>query len=99
MHIDHYSLKFLLDLRLSIIPQHKWASKLVGYDFTVEYRPRWLNTVVDALSRHDGEQVALPTSASLHALSGLTLNIFEVLHHRVAFDPAVVSLRYEIMSG
>lgn len=25
---DHYSLKFLLDQRLSIVPQHQWVSKL-----------------------------------------------------------------------
>jgi hypothetical protein len=33
---DHYCLKFLLDQRLSTVPQHQWISKLFGYDFTVE---------------------------------------------------------------
>jgi hypothetical protein len=55
---DHYSLKFLLDQRLSTIPQHQWISKLFGFDFTVEYRPGRLNTVADALSRRDTEDVA-----------------------------------------
>jgi hypothetical protein len=32
---DHYSLKFLLDQRMSMIPQHQWASKLLGFNFTV----------------------------------------------------------------
>ena len=50
---DHYSLKFLLDQRLSTVPQHQWISKLFGFDFTVEYRPGRLNTVADALSRRD----------------------------------------------
>jgi hypothetical protein len=36
---DHYSLKYILDQRLSTIPQHQWVSKLLGYDFTVEYKP------------------------------------------------------------
>lgn len=36
---DHYSLKYILDQRLSTIPQHTWVSKLFGYDLTVEYRP------------------------------------------------------------
>ena len=36
---DHYSLKYLLDQRLSTIPQHQWLSKLFGFDFAVEYRP------------------------------------------------------------
>uniref|UniRef100_A0ACD5Y5K7 Uncharacterized protein n=1 Tax=Avena sativa TaxID=4498 RepID=A0ACD5Y5K7_AVESA len=55
---DHYSLKFLLDQRLSTVPQHQWISKLFGYDFTVEYRPGRLNTVADALSRRDTEVFA-----------------------------------------
>nr|XP_051211532.1 uncharacterized protein LOC127329025 [Lolium perenne] len=50
---DHYSLKFLLDQRLSTVLQHQWISKLFGFDFTVEYRPGRLNTVADALSRRD----------------------------------------------
>jgi len=52
---DHYSLKFLLDQRLSTVPQHQWLSKLFGFDFLVEYRPSRLNTVADALSRRDAE--------------------------------------------
>ena len=36
---DHFALKFLLDQRLSTIPQHTWVSKLFGYDFKVEYNP------------------------------------------------------------
>jgi hypothetical protein len=32
---DHYSLKFLLDKRLSTIPQHQWISKILGFDFSV----------------------------------------------------------------
>jgi hypothetical protein len=47
-----------LDQRLSTVPHHQWISKLFGFDFTVEYRPRRLNTVVDALSRRDTEAVA-----------------------------------------
>jgi hypothetical protein len=38
---------------LSTVPQHQWISKLFGYDFEVEYRPRRLNAAVDALFRHD----------------------------------------------
>ena len=40
---DHYSLKFLLDQRLATIPQHHWVGKLLGFDFTVEYKPGALN--------------------------------------------------------
>jgi hypothetical protein len=61
---DHYSLKFLLDQRLSTVPQHHWISKLFGYDFIVEYLPGRLNTVADALSRRDTEDVAEDVTAS-----------------------------------
>src|SRR6185503_18105854 len=54
---DHYSLKYLLDQRLSTIPQHTWVSKLFGYDFTVEYNLGKNNTVADALSRRDEDAV------------------------------------------
>jgi hypothetical protein len=43
---DHYSLKYLLDQCLSTILQHQWASKLLGFDFTVEYKPGSSNMVV-----------------------------------------------------
>jgi hypothetical protein len=53
---DHYSLKYLLDQRLSTIPQHHWVGKLLGFAFTVEYRSGATNVVADALSRRDTEE-------------------------------------------
>lgn len=50
---DHYSLKFLLDQRLATIPQHHWVGKLLGFNFSVEYKAGSTNTVADALSRYD----------------------------------------------
>jgi hypothetical protein len=47
---DHFALKYILDQRLTTIPQHTWVSKLFGYDFSVEYRQGKLNVVADALS-------------------------------------------------
>jgi hypothetical protein len=68
---DHYSLKFILDQRLSTVPQHQWISKLFGFNFTVEYRPDRLNTVANALSRRDTKREAEGTEgAAACALSG-----------------------------
>jgi hypothetical protein len=56
---DHYSLKYLLDQRLATIPQHHWVGKLLGFDFIVEYKSGYMNTVADALSRRDTEEGAV----------------------------------------
>ncbi|WVY97031.1 hypothetical protein V8G54_029182 [Vigna mungo] len=48
---DQRSLKFLIDQRLLTEEQFKWASKLIGFDFEIRFRPGKDNTVVDALSR------------------------------------------------
>jgi hypothetical protein len=49
--IDHYSLKYLLDQCLATIRQHHWVAKLLGFDFSIEYKSGATNTVLDALSR------------------------------------------------
>jgi hypothetical protein len=74
---DHYVLKFLLDQRLSTIPQHAWVSKLFGYDFSVEYLLGKANTVVDALSWHDED------SAMALALSSPTFALFDDLRREM----------------
>lgn len=50
---DQKSLKFLTDQRLLTEEQFKWASKLLGFDFEIRYRPGKDNQVADALSRRD----------------------------------------------
>ena len=69
---DHHSLKFLLDQRLSTIPQHHWAVKLLGFDFRVEYKPGAANVVADALSRRDEE-----ASATMAVLSTPSFALFD----------------------
>jgi hypothetical protein len=85
---DHYSLNFLLDQRLSTVPQHQWISKLFGFDFSVEYRPGRLNTVVDALSRRDAEEVALSSTgvagATLYILSGPSFALLDAVRAATA---------------
>lgn len=48
---DHHSLKHLLTQTIQTPAQHKWVSKLLGYDFEVHYKPGKENHVADALSR------------------------------------------------
>ncbi|XP_014660510.1 uncharacterized protein LOC105914201 [Setaria italica] len=90
---DHYSLKYLLDQRLSTIPQHHWVGKLLGFDFTVEYKPGAANTVVDALSRRDTD-----TGAVL-AISAPRFDFVERLRQAQAADPTLVAIHDEIRAG
>jgi len=90
---DHFSLKFLLDQRLSTIPQHHWVGKLLGFDFTVEYKAGRTNTVADALSRRDTEE---PTT---FAISGPTFDLVARLRQAHTTDPALVALKEELSAG
>jgi hypothetical protein len=87
----HYSLKFLLDQCLSTIPQHQWASKLLGFDFRVEYKPGKMNVVADALSRRDTEM-----SAEAMALSTPSFQLFEDLRAAYTTDATLTSVRQEV---
>jgi hypothetical protein len=42
-------MKYLMELRVGIPAQQKWVSKLLGFDFTVEYKSGKENKVAHAL--------------------------------------------------
>lgn len=48
---DHQSLRSLVNQTIQTPEQYKWLSKLLGYDFTITYRPGSENGPADALSR------------------------------------------------
>jgi hypothetical protein len=90
---DHFTIKYLLDQRLSTIPQHTWVSKLFGYDFRVEYLPGKANTVANALSRRDEHSaMALP-------LSSPTFELYNELREELAHLEEATQLKEKIEMG
>ena len=92
VRIDHYALKFLLDQRLSIVPQHQWVSKLFGFDFTIEYRSGTLNVVADALSRRGMDDLVL------HAITEPSFQLFDDLRRELQLDDDLRALRDSIVA-
>jgi hypothetical protein len=90
---DHFSLKYLLGQRLSIIPQHAWVSKLFGYQFSVEFKPGCQNVAADALSRRQEDDT------TVHALSIPDFALIDEFRVEAATLPEVIAKRAEIDAG
>ena len=90
---DHFSLKYLLEQRLTTSPQQHWVSKLLGFDFRVDYRAGSLNRAADALSRRDEE------SGQLFAVSYARSLLLDDLRHEIQTDETLRQLRDRILKG
>lgn len=88
---DHYSLKYLLEQRLTTSPQQYWISKLMGFDFCVEYRAGHLNKVADALSRR-------PTLEEfVYAISQPRVLLLDAIRREISNDASLQELVQQIL--
>lgn len=71
---NHRSLKYIMEQKVGTTEQHKWVSKLLGYDYEISYKPGKDNSAADALSR-------VVVSPSLHVLFLPTSSIWDSLKH------------------
>ncbi|XP_048627868.1 uncharacterized protein LOC125596911 [Brassica napus] len=89
---DQKSLKFLLEQREVNLEYQRWLTKLLGFDFEIQYKPGLENKAADALSRREWgpELLALtiPTSIQLEELSEL-----------VDRDPEMLAIREAVKEG
>nr|GEW87856.1 hypothetical protein [Tanacetum cinerariifolium] len=61
---NHFSLKYLLNQKLTTLFQFKWLPKLLGYDYKTVYKKGSENVVADVLSRMDSSGELLQISVS-----------------------------------
>jgi hypothetical protein len=78
---------------LATIPQHHWVGKLLGFDFSVEYKPGATNAAADALSRRD------TIDGELLALSAPRFDFIDKLWQAQREHPALVALHDALAAG
>jgi hypothetical protein len=93
---DHQSLKFLLEQKIGSPMQQRWVSKLLGYEFMVEYKKRQENKVANALSRRNEDDMQI---ASLAVISYPYLEWFVKVQEGYAHDPTLQTLIKKVEDG
>lgn len=70
LEFDQKSLKALLTQTIQTSAQHKWLTKLLGFDYEIIYTPGRTNVVANALSRkhHAAELLVNTTSSKIPSL-------------------------------
>jgi hypothetical protein len=65
-------LKYLLEQKIHTTLQHRGLSKLLGFDYTNQYKKGIKNIIIEALSRKEGHSGQLfHLNATLHSFSKL----------------------------
>ena len=91
---DQRSLKFLLEQRLVSDTHQRWLTKLLGFDFEIQYRTGAGNKAADALSRKGAE-----SEVQLTALSVPMLCDREGILREIAEDEGLTQIRSRLLQG
>ena len=62
---DHSSLRFMLTQKATHVAQQVWLTKLLGFDYDIEYRKGKENLAADALSRISHQELSASTLSSV----------------------------------
>lgn len=95
VYTDHQSLRSLLHQTVQTPDQHKWLTKLLGYEFDILYKPGAQNKPVDALSRVYDD--SLPAHAAL-SVFGPQPTILDAFHQYYPTDNQSATLFRVIQS-
>lgn len=90
---DQQSLRFITQQAEIGADYQKWVSKLMGFDFEVQYKPGTSNKVADALSRKTYGEVecgALVSEFGVH---------WDTLEKEINADPLIQGIKEELMEG
>ncbi|GJT91570.1 retrotransposon-related protein [Tanacetum coccineum] len=91
---DHFSLKYLLDQRITIPTQMKWLPKLIRYDYEVVYKKGSENGAADALSK-------LGNASELLSMfvSSITTDLMQRVKDIWTTDTAVLDIITTLQAG
>lgn len=89
---DHHSLKYLLAQRIATPSQQKWLVKLLGYDYSIQYKKGCENLAADALSRKR-------ELVQLCSISGVQSTLIEEVKQSWSQDPHLQKLLQAIQAS
>ncbi|XP_063935341.1 transposon Tf2-1 polyprotein isoform X1 [Daucus carota subsp. sativus] len=90
---DQQSLRFLTQQR-EINPEYqRWMTKLLGFDFEIQFKPGAANRVADALSRKEVGEVVLNSLISTHCVN------WSRLEQEIAADHDIQSIKERLNTG
>ena len=90
---DQQSLRYITQQREIGAEFQKWMSKLMGYDFEVQYKPGSSNRVADALSRKTVGEVVLGAMVTSHEVD------WGELEREIAADAFLHQIKIEVQQG
>jgi len=89
----HFSLKYLMEQKLTTVFHSKWLPKLMGYDYEIHYKQGKENLVADGLSRLYGMQLLALT------LSSISSDLMTAIKASWSQDPFLQQLVQSLEAG
>lgn len=100
IRIDHHSIKNIMTQIIQTSEQHKILCKLLGYKYSILYKPGKENKVVDSLSREFEEHKDQMTQEdSIFSLSKVVNNLVEEVLKEQKSNNELLKLRINIEQG